>query len=37
MTGVPMQLQDGLVFSGSALLFLLGLGCLLTQREAIKA
>ncbi|MGC9335139.1 MAG: NADH-quinone oxidoreductase subunit NuoK [Anaerolineae bacterium] len=32
----PAQLQDVLFFSGSALLFLLGLGCLLTQREAIK-
>jgi NADH-quinone oxidoreductase subunit K len=36
MTWVPMQLQDVLFFSGGAALFLLGLGCLLTQREAIK-
>jgi NADH-quinone oxidoreductase subunit K len=31
-----MPLQDVLFYSGGALLFLLGLGCLLTQREAIK-
>jgi NADH-quinone oxidoreductase subunit K len=30
------HVQDLVFFSGSALLFLLGLGCLLTQREAIK-
>ncbi|MFO7743632.1 MAG: NADH-quinone oxidoreductase subunit K [Anaerolineae bacterium] len=32
----PVQLQDVLFLSVSAVLFLLGLGCLLTQREAIK-
>lgn len=36
MTWGPTQLQDVVFFSGSGLLFLLGLGCLLTQRETIK-
>ncbi|MEA3375809.1 MAG: NADH-quinone oxidoreductase subunit K [Chloroflexota bacterium] len=36
MNGGPVQLQDVLFLSVSAVLFLLGLGCLLTQREAIK-
>ncbi len=30
------QMGDLLFFSGSVLLFVLGFGCLLTQREAIK-
>ena len=30
------HVQDLVFFSGSALLFLLGLGCLVTQRQAIK-
>lgn len=30
------SIQEAMVFSGSGLLLLVGLGCLLTQREAIK-
>jgi NADH:ubiquinone oxidoreductase subunit K len=36
MTWEAAQVQDLVFFSGSALLFLLGLGCLVTQRTAIK-
>ncbi len=30
------SIQEAMVFSGSGLLLLVGLGCLLTRREAIK-
>lgn len=36
MTWTTAQIQDPLFLSSSLLLFALGLGCLLTQREAIK-
>jgi len=36
MSWEAAHLQDLVFFSSSALLFLLGLACLLTQREAIK-